>query len=269
LLWHYNSDVPEPPQKTAHADVRRVAERVVLLTFGVALAVNIGLALGNGTAGSRAAANAILLTTGLLALLLALNRELPPQNVLVATAALSLGTAPLAYGWPPLLQPPEWASPTGIALVWITSVFGGRALAKLLLAPFQNLSSFGYCMLLISTCLVGLANLAAQSTSSATAINRNETLGWMISAGFTQILAAPWLLRKQPIPLEFSWTPLVVCGGLLLYVTALLAHQGDWGRALLSAALIGVLWYVGIHGKALRLNPAGGPRVRSSVDLPS
>ena len=195
----------------------------------------------------------VLTTTTVLA---SLTCQLPGQNVMLASfiiafiagAVQTLGTltaipfGPFVYTdhiGQQLFYPLPWAVP----LVWLTVILVARGVARLILRPWRNTSTYGFRLIGLTTLLVVLVDLGLEPF--ATRVKHlwfwNPTklkfdwyttpginfFGWAITTLLIMAFATPSLINKKPGPQPPSdYYPLVIWLLLnFLFATGAAVHQ--------------------------------------------
>ena len=196
----------------------------------------------------------VVLTTA--TVVASLTRELPGQNVMLASiiiafiagAAQTLGAltaipfGPFVYTdhiGQQLFYPLPWAVP----LVWIAVMLGSRGVARLMLRPWRKTQTYGFRLIGLTVLLVVLLDVGLEPF--ATRVKHywfwNPTklkfdwystpwvnfFGWAVTALLILAFATPALINKKPVqqpPPQYS--PLVVWLLLdLLFATGAAVHQ--------------------------------------------
>ncbi len=169
----------------------------------------------------------LVLTTA--TLIASLTRQLPGQNVMLASAIIALvGSAVQSLGaltaipfgpyvytdrfGQQLFYPLPWAVP----LVWITVIFASRGVARLILRPWRKTSNYGFRLIGLTTALVVLLDFGLEPF--ATHVKRfwfwNPTklkldwygapginfFGWAVTTLLILAFATPSLINKKPMP---------------------------------------------------------------------
>jgi uncharacterized membrane protein len=183
----------------------------------------------------------LLLVLATATLLASLNRALPGQNVILASAIIafiagavqSLGAltaipfGPYVYTehiGQQLFYPLPWAVP----LIWVAVILSSRGVARLILRPWRKTRAYGFRVIGLTTALVVLLDLGLEPF--ATRIKHywfwNPTklsfdwyttpwinfLGWALTALLILAFTTPSLINKNPAqqPKPPDYSPLVV-----------------------------------------------------------
>jgi bisanhydrobacterioruberin hydratase len=221
---------------------------------------------------------ALLLVTTAIATLLALARQLPGQNVLLAATiiglvgsiahtvcaqtALPFGPIQFTAAGPMLFE----ALPLAMPLVWIIVVLNSRGVARLILRPWRKLRTYGFWLIGITTALTVLFNLALEPF--ATRVNHNwlwlptkfpftwhgmpltNSLGWALTTLLILAFATPPLINKQLRSRKSTpdYHPLVAWLLLLgLFVAGAIAGQ-LWAAAGVAVAIGAVTTVFAMRG---------------------
>jgi uncharacterized membrane protein len=196
----------------------------------------------------------VVLTTA--TVLASLRRQLPGQNVMLASviiafisgavqtvgALTAIPFGPYVYTehiGQQLFYPLPWAVP----LVWVSVILASRGVARLMLRPWRNTQAYGFRLIGITTLLVVLldAGLEPFATSVKHYWFWNPTklrfdwystpyvnfLGWAVTALLILAFATPALINKKPMPKPPpDYSPLAVWLLLnILFATGAAVHQ--------------------------------------------
>lgn len=184
--------------------------------------------------------------------IVALNRQLPLQNVLPAAlvAALIGGVAhglssnpnvSLPLG-PLVFNPPAGAKilyfvPWTVPLIWVVAIFNSRGMARLILRPWRKVKNYGYWLIGLTAVLAMVFDIALEpfawhvkhfwlwqptkiaiTWEGAALLN---FLGWAFVSLFIMMFAAPFFIRKQPgNPSAPDFHPLALWLGALVLFAA-------------------------------------------------
>jgi uncharacterized membrane protein len=196
----------------------------------------------------------VVLTTA--AVLGSLTRQLPAQNVMLASVMIaSLGGAVQTLGaltaipfgpyvytdriGQELFHPLPWSVP----LVWIAVILASRGVARLTLRPWRKTQTYGFRLIGLTTLLVVLLDVGLEPF--ATRVKHfwfwNPTklkidwygtpcinfFGWAVTALLILAFATPSLINKKPMPQPPpDYAPLIVWLLLnLLFATGAATHQ--------------------------------------------
>jgi uncharacterized membrane protein len=203
--------------------------------------------------------DAVVITLAAIASIVALNRQLPLQNVMsaaVITAAIggavhgfsartAIPLGPIVFNsqsGPQLFQAVPWTVP----LLWIAAVFTARGVGRLILRPWRKVKVYGYWLIGATALLVLAFDIALepyawhvrhfwlwQPTKLAVSwhgASLLSPLGWGCTALFILMFITPSLIRKQPggsSTVDFH--PLVVwLGALLLFAVGAAGSHLWW-----------------------------------------
>jgi uncharacterized membrane protein len=188
--------------------------------------------------------------------LASLTRQLPGQNVMLASfiiafiagAVQTLGAltaipfGPLVYTdhiGQQLFYPLPWAIP----LVWITFILASRGVARLVLRPWRKTSNYGFRLMGLTTLLVVLLDLGLEPFATCmknywfwhpTKLKLDwyttpciNFFGWAVTALLILAFATPSLINKKPgLQPPPDYSPLVVWLLLnFLFATGAAVHQ--------------------------------------------
>jgi len=136
------------------------------------------------------------------------SRELPWQNVLAASALITLvsgaseGFAVLAG--PPLTRFVAAGSNWALPLIWLVAILNARGVARLILRRWRKSTAYGLWLVGLAALLaaffgIGLrffcaANLMLQPKS----ITYLGLIYWAMAAALALVVATPWLIDKRP-----------------------------------------------------------------------
>ncbi len=152
---------------------------------------------------------AVLATMTLMA---ALSRNLPLQNVVMASAIIAfigsamteLGAiAGLPFGFPVHHGHVAWELP----LVWIVFVLSSRNVARLALQPWRSVTNYGLRVIGLTTALVVWLGFGLESQEHSLQVALNwrvapwlHALAWAATTLAILAFATPMLLNKKPVP---------------------------------------------------------------------
>ena len=200
---------------------------------------------------------ATLIVTATFATLVALSRQLPMQNALLAAAIIGgIGTAAhcltavvaIPFGpqrftdaaGPKLFDRVSWAMP----MLWVLIVLNSRGVARLILRPWRKLRAYGFWLIGLTVILTTLFVIALEPFAGA--IKRywlwdptrlpltwggaplTNILGWGVVTALIMAFAAPALIDKRARPAKRTpdFHPLVSwLLALALFATATATHQ--------------------------------------------
>ena len=208
---------------------------------------------------------ALLPVTALATTLLGLARRLPLQNVITATASISLlatiiltigavtGTpfGPIVYGdnlGERLLGEVPWPLP----LLWVVLIINGRGVARLVMRPWRKTNFYGFWVIGITCLLVTLFALGFEpfavkvkdywiwrfdrGTANWFRVPWVDFLGWFLAALAVTTLSIPWLINKHPVKQPMDYQPLIVWLLLNLWPAIGCAAHGLWLPAAVALA---------------------------------
>jgi uncharacterized membrane protein len=208
--------------------------------------------------------NGLLLALTAATILSSLTRQLPTQNVLLASviitliagavqtfgAKTSIPFGPFVYLpaiGPQLFEPLPWALP----IIWLIAILTARGVGRLILRPWRKTRSYGFWLMGLTAGLVVVFDLGFEPF--ATHVNHfwlwNPTraglywhvtpwvnfLGWAGTSLLILAFATPSLINKKPVKQPPDFHPLIIWLLVnVLFATGALTHQ-------LWAALVFVL----------------------------
>ena len=209
--------------------------------------------------------------------LVALARQLPAQNVVLAAvlivviagAAETLGAltaipfGPYVYGGqfgPLLFYPLPWAAP----LLWVVAILNSRGVARLIMRPWRKTRAYGFWVIGITTALVVMLDFGLEPF--ATLVKHywfwNPTklalayygapgvnfFGWAVTTLLILAFATPSLISKKHGRQPAAYHPLMVWLLLdLLFASSAATHQ-LWPAALLCVATGGAVAVFAVRG---------------------
>jgi len=205
----------------------------------------------------------ILLATA--TVLASLTRQLPGQNVMLASIIIALIAGAVetlgaltAIPFGPFVYTTEIGQtlfsplPLAMPLVWIVALLSSRGVARLALRPWRNTPNYGFWLIGLTALLVVLLDFGLEpfATQVAHFWKWNPTrvrldwytapcvnfLGWAVTALLILAFVTPALINKKPMnPPPPDYHPLVVWLLLnLLFATGTAAHQ-LWPATILIA----------------------------------
>jgi len=227
---------------------------------------------------SAAAWDGLVLVLAALSGAVALLRQLPLQNVVLATTITAvMGTlaqgigaktdipfGPFTFGSgadPLLFHFTSWVTP----FMWVAMVFSSRGVGRLILRPWRKARSYGFQLIGMTTLLTVLLDLALEPFAAklrflwcwqptrlpvtwygATPIN---FLAWAFVVLLILALITPPLIRKQPgSPSAPDWSPLLVWLGLVGLFAVSVARSGWWPAVFVDAGLAAVATLFAVRG---------------------
>lgn len=222
--------------------------------------------------------DATIITLAALASIVALNRQLPLQNVLSAAFITALiGT--VVHGFSARtaipLGPIVFNSQTGrqlfnavpwtVPLLWIVAVFSARGVGRLILRPWRKVKVYGYWLIGVTSVLVLVFDIALEPFAwhvkhfwlwqpTKLAVDWHGTsplspLGWGCGALFILMFITPSLIRKQPGSSNtIDYHPLAVWVGALLLFAVGAAGLHLWWSVAADAIIATVTVSLAVRG---------------------
>lgn len=196
------------------------------------------------------ALDAALVILAAITTVLALQRQLPLQNVLPAVLAAGViggiahglsSNANLSMPFGPVAFKPAAGAkifdfvPWTIPLLWIVAIFNSRGVARLILRPWRKIKNYGFWLMGLTAVLAMAFDMALEPFASYVkhfwywqrtkiALNWQGTtllnfFGWLFVSLLIMVIVTPSLIRKQPgSPTAPDIHPLVLwLGALLLF----------------------------------------------------
>ncbi|HSY17470.1 MAG TPA: carotenoid biosynthesis protein [Candidatus Acidoferrales bacterium] len=222
--------------------------------------------------------DAVIITLAALASIVALNRQLPLQNVLSAaaitaliggavhgfSARTSMPLGPVVFNsqtGPQLFNAVPWPVP----LLWIVAVFSARGVGRLILRPWRKVKIYGYWLIGATSVLVLAFDIALEPYAwhvrhlwlwqpTKLALNWHGAsllcpLGWGCAALLILMFITPSLIRKQPgSSSTVDFHPLVVWLGALLLFAAGSAGAHLWWSVGADALIATVTVALAVRG---------------------
>jgi uncharacterized membrane protein len=249
---------------------------VILLAgiFALVLAAN-GLSLD--LPGKPGWPEALLLVLATAGTIIALARQLPLQNVLLAAFIIALlgggvHTLGVTVGIPfgPFLFGPEAGPqlfktlPWALPLVWVAAILNSRGVARLILRPWRKIRNYGFWLIGLTALLTALFDLAMDPFAArvkhywfwsptkfpvtwqgAPLVN---FLSWAAVSLLILAFITPALINKSPVRRVPDFHPLAVwLGAILLFGLASMQH-GMWPAAALDGVTAGVVTIFAVRG---------------------
>jgi uncharacterized membrane protein len=246
---------------------------------------NFLLAAGFLTALAAVAANtdanwpeALLLLLATVGTLVALSRQLPAQNVLLAALVIALiGSAAHAVGvksgipfgpfWfgPDAGQKLFGALPLAMPLLWVAAVLNSRGVARLILRPWRKIRTYGFWLIGLTALLTMLFDCALEpfaahskhywiwTTTGYSLMPHGAPLagsvGWLVVTLLILAFATPAMINKQlskrSVP---DFHPLAVwLGAVLLFATGAVTH-GFWPAVAVDVIIAAIVAMFAIRG---------------------
>jgi uncharacterized membrane protein len=199
---------------------------------------------------------ALLISLATVSTLVALSRQLPPQNVLLAAGGIALigGAAhvmgatmsfpfgPFIFGdslGPKIFNTLPWAIP----LLWVVTILNSRGVARLILRPWRKTRTYGFRVIGLTAALTMLLDFAFEPFASRVkhywlweptkfplawqGAPLSNFLGWAVVSLLILAFVTPVLIRKRPVPKRPpDFHPLGVwLGAVLLFAAASATHE--------------------------------------------
>jgi putative membrane protein len=264
-------------RETTAADPLKIAQPALLGLFLIVVAFLIAQRFVSfQLPGKEGVWDAALLMLALAATLASLCKQLPAQNVLLATVVVgviagginALGSVtgipfgPVIYTHADglrLFDALSWFVP----LLWIVAVLGSRGVARLILRPWRKLRVYGYWLMGITTVLTLIFDLGLEPFAtrvrhywlwSPTKIPVDwfgtpltNFLGWLVTTLLVLAFATPALMKKKPAKSGTDYAPLIVWISLNLLFIA-----GAFSQHLTSAAMVSAIACITVIPFAVR-----------------
>lgn len=225
----------------------------------------------------------LILILAALASILALNRQLPPQNVLtaagiaavfggVAHALTAVPNVSLPFG--PLVFNPAAGQklfnclPWMIPLLWMVVILNARGVSRLILRPWREAKNYGFWLTGLTVLLVVAFDAALDPFAArvkhfwtwqptgmpviwqgATPLN---FIAWALVSVLILAFATPFLIRKQGNLSDPDLHPLVIWLGAVLLFAVGCAETGIWLAVAADATLALVTAYFSVRGARWR-----------------
>ncbi|HWD93385.1 MAG TPA: carotenoid biosynthesis protein [Verrucomicrobiae bacterium] len=263
--------------ETTSADPLAIAQTMLLGLFLLVIACLIVQRFGSfHLPGKEGIWDAVLLILSLAVTLTSLCKQLPAQNVLLATVIVgvisggihALGSTtgipfgPVIYtqaGGLRLFNALSWFVP----LLWIVAILGSRGVARLILRPWRKLRVYGYWLMGITILLTLIFDLGLEPFAtrvrhywlwSPTKIPvdwygtpLSNFLGWVVATVLILAFATPALMKKKPAKAGTDYAPLIVWISLnLLFIAGALSEH------LISAAIVSAIACLAVIPFAVR-----------------
>ncbi len=220
--------------------------------------------------------------------LVGLARCLPGQNVLMAStllAAISFAVAALAQKTGILFGPRTYTGTFGakilgvpwpVPLLWLTIIFNGRGVARLIMRPWRETPYYGFRVIGLTGALAVAFDAALEpfatrvkhywfwelhaSVPAWYSAPWMNFLGWFVTTlgilGFT----TPWLIDKRPLQQPTDYHPLALWLLLNFYIATANALWQMWPAVVFSRALRGRKRHPGDNDEARMTNAKGNPQ---------
>jgi len=249
---------------------------IVLLAclFALVLAAN-GLSLD--LPGKPGWPEALLLVLATASTMAALARQLPLQNVLLATFVIALmGGAvhtlgvtmgipfgPFLFGveaGPHLFQTLPWTLP----LIWVVAILNSRGVARLILRPWRKIRNYGFWLIGLTAVLTGLFDLALDPFAArvkhywlwlptkfpvtwqgAPPVN---FFSWAAVSLLILAFITPALINKNPVRRAPDFHPLAVWLGAMLLFGLAAAPHGMWPATALDGVVAVLVAIFAVRG---------------------
>jgi uncharacterized membrane protein len=222
--------------------------------------------------------DALLLLLAALGSLLALHRQLPWQNVLLAAAIIG-GIGGIAHGlttktgmpFGPLVYDESAGEkmfgllPWTIPWLWLVMIFSARGLGRLILRPWRKVRSYGFWLIGLTAILAALFDFALEPWAAGARHfwlwqPTKMTITWFgatpvnfLAVIFVTLIilafATPTLIRKQPggrsVP---DYHPGGIWMGALVLFAVGSARAGFWPAVMADAAILVVTTVLAVRG---------------------
>jgi uncharacterized membrane protein len=202
--------------------------------------------------------------------LMALSRQLPAQNVLLAAvviglcgglahglsadSSISLPFGPIHFNSQSTGAFLNWV-PWTIPFIWIIALLNARGLARLILRPWRTCRNYGFRLIGLTVLLAVAFDVALepfawyarhfwywQSTRLTIhwqGVSPLNFLGWALVSSVVMLLITPTLIPKQPRPPAApDYHPLGIWLGAFLLFAIGSARASLWGAAAADAAIV-------------------------------
>jgi uncharacterized membrane protein len=245
----------------------RVARRVLFGLFLVAIAfVWARLFMPSVLLPNARWPEGVLLVLAAATLLASLTRELPGQNIILASVLIgviaggvhTLGTVsgipfgPYVYTeeiGQQLFYPLPWAVPG----IWLIAVLSCRGVARLILRPWRKGRNYGFWLIGVTVLLITLFDLALEPY--AVVVKRfwewkptkvpvdwygapvTNLLGWALTASLMMVLTTPALIKRKPVKLPPDYRPLLIWALINGFFIAGAAVHHLWSAAILTGVI--------------------------------
>ncbi len=237
---------------------------VLLAVIGALVLAADGLTLN--LPGKPGWPEALLLLLAAAGTLIALVRQLPLQNVLLAAGVIALlGSAAQALGvktgipFGPFLfgadAGPRWFKtlPWAQPLIWVVVILNSRGVARLILRPWWKIRTYGYWLIGVTALLSALFDLALDPFASRvkhywlwlpTKFPANwqgaplvNFVSWTAVSLLILAFVTPALINKNPVRRPPDFHPLAVWLGALVWFGVASAQHGIWPATVLDGVL--------------------------------
>jgi len=211
---------------------------------------------------------------------LALQRQLPLQNVLPAALIVAL-IGGLAHGFsaqpnlsipfgPIVFNPAAGGKlfnfvPWTVPLLWVIAIFSARGVARLILRPWRKIKNYGYWLIGVTVAQAAAFDVALepyawhvkhfwlwQHTKLAVTwegVTLLNFVGWLGVSLLILMFITPSLIRKQPgNPSAPDLHPLILWLGALLLFAVGAGGAGLWGAVGVDATLAAVTTVLAVRG---------------------
>jgi hypothetical protein len=192
----------------------------------------------------------VLLVLATATIVASLTRQLPVQNVVLASVIIACAGGAMFFGErfrQQLVCPSFWIVP----MLWVLFILASRGTAGFMLRRWRRASNYGLWRLGMTALLVLLVDLGAEALASVQLYWRWQSSGnainwygapWLhfvalaIMVLVVLALITPLLIKKQPGPEQFDACPFLVWVLLqALFATAAIGHK-QWPAAVLAVA---------------------------------
>jgi uncharacterized membrane protein len=228
---------------------------------------------GSGLFGLARWPEGLLLALATATTLVSLARELPGQNVLLASAIIAfigslvqtVGTltavpfGPYVYTesmGQQLFHPLPWSVP----FLWIVMVMNSRGVARLILKPWRKVRTYGFWVIGVAISLVIMLDLGLEPFATKvkhfwlwlptkSSLDWYSTpwvnfLGWAVTTLFILVFATPALINKRSVKHPPDYHPLIVWLLMnVLFATAAITHQFWVAAGLVGGASVLVAFF--------------------------
>ena len=265
-----SSDASNPVETLARFSKASVLA-LALVSYALVL---VTMATGWQPPGKPGWSEALIVFLAALATVVSLSRQLPMQNVLLASVIIAvvgsvshcLGAAtgipygPFTYATdagPRFLNLLAWPMP----LIWIIAVLNSRGVARLILRPWRKLRAYGFWLIGITVVLTVLFDAALEPFASPVkhywfwqrtrlpltwgGAPITNFLGWFLTTLLIMAFVTPVLIDKRARPMQRApdYHPLIAwLLALILFATGAALHQ-LWlpvGFCVVSGLVVGV-----------------------------
>ena len=247
------------PRDASISNVMPGQRAVFAVTLGILMLMGIAMSLSSVMGKPINSLAAIFVVLAAITSTIAQSRQLPVQNVLLATGVIMVVATIVETFWCVLSDQAgnsllaRWPVP----LLWVSALLNSRGVAKLVLRRRQYSARYGFEIMALTIALSEALFLAARPIAAdagsmsfefaSAAKFAVQITGWSFAASGILLFATPVLINKKPVRFPPDYQPLLLWISLMLFaiVGATLRHL--WLPAAMEIVATLLVVFLAIH----------------------